>query len=240
MGKKTKEKKVKRLPTGIPGMDEIMEGGLEENSINLIAGSTGTGKTILAMQFLVNGIIKNNEPGIYITFEEPKAEIFRNMARFGWDLAKFEEEGKLIFLEYPPEHVRKLLAEGGGLIEEAVEKSGAKRMVIDSISSFTMLYKDELEKREESLTLFELIRKWGCTSLFTCEDELHDLDYTISSELEFEVDGVILLYNIRERGVRKRAMEILKMRGTNHLRKTINFEITDKGINVHPDQVVEF
>ena len=240
MKRKTKETTIKRMATGIPGMDKMIEGGFEEHSVNLIAGSTGTGKTIFAIQFLVNGIIKNNEPGIYITFEESKSEIFRDMTRFGWDLAKFEEEGKLIFLEYPPEHVRKLLAEGGGLIEESVEKLGAKRIVIDSISSFTMLYKDELEKREESLSLFELMRKWGCTSLFTCEDELHDLDYAISSELEFEVDGVILLYNIRERGIRKRAMEILKMRGTKHLRKTISFEITNKGIVTHPDRVVEF
>ncbi len=235
-----KKTKIKRIPTGIPGMDKIIEGGFEEHSVNLIAGSTGTGKTIFAIQFLMNGVIKYNEPGIYITFEESKEEIFKDMARFGWDLVKLEDEGKLIFIEYPPEHVRKLLAEGGGLIEESVEKSGAKRIVIDSISSFTMLYKDELEKREESLTLFELMRKWGCTSLFTCEDELHDLDYAISSELEFEVDGVILLYNIRERGVRKRALEILKMRGTNHLRKTIAFEVNDKGVKVTPKEVVEF
>lgn len=240
MRKKTKENIIKRIPTGIPGMDKIIEGGFEEHSVNLVAGSTGTGKTIFAMQFLVNGITKYNQPGIYITFEESKSEVFKDMLRFGWDLNKFEDKGQLIFLEYPPEHVRRLLAEGGGLIEEAVEKSGAKRIVIDSISSFTLLYKDELEKREESLTLFEMMRKWGCTSLFTCEDELHDLDYAISSELEFEVDGVILLYNIRERGIRRRAMEILKMRGTNHLRKTISFEITDKGVIIHPDQVVEF
>jgi len=234
------KEKIRRIPTGIPGMDGIIEGGFEEKSINLIAGSTGTGKTIFAIQFLVNGILKYDEPGIYITFEESKSEIFRDMARFGWDLAKLEDKGKLVFIEYPPEHVRKLLVEGGGLIEEAVEKFGAKRMVVDSISSFTMLYRDELEKREESLTLFELIRKWGCTALFTCEDELHDLDYAISAELEFEVDGVILLYNIRERGIRKRALEILKMRGTKHLRKTIAFGVTDKGIKVNPDEVVEF
>ena len=162
------------------------------------------------------------------------------MKEFGWDLAELEKKGKLVFLEYPPEHVRKLLAEGGGLIEEAVEKSKAKRVVIDSISSFTMLYKDELEKREESLTLFELMRKWGCTAVLTCEDEIHDLDYAISSELEFEADGVIFLYNIRERGVRKRALEVLKMRGTNHLRKTIAFDISKKGVKVYPKKVVEF
>ena len=84
-----------RVPTGISGLDDAMSGGLLESSINLLSGSPGSGKSILAMQFLINGILKYNEPGVYITFEEEKESLVRNMKKFGWDINKLEKDGKL-------------------------------------------------------------------------------------------------------------------------------------------------
>ena len=91
-----KKQKSNRVPTYIPNFDTLINGGFKKNSINLIVGGAGSGKTIFTLQFLVNGILKHNETGLYITFEEKKDEIYDNMSVFGWDLAKLEKQGKLV------------------------------------------------------------------------------------------------------------------------------------------------
>ncbi len=221
---------VKRITTGIVGFDDLVQGGFKQGSINLVSGGPGSGKTIFGIQFLVEGL-KNGEPGIYVTFEEKKDKLYEDMLGFGWDLEKYEKEGKFAFLEYTPEQVKKVLIEGGGTIDTLVSDMKAKRMVIDSITSFTLLYKDELVQKESSLALFELINKWGCTAVLTSQEETPD-GSTITAALEFEVDSIILLYHLRRKGSRVRAIEILKMRGTKHPEKTFGLEITNKGVRV--------
>ena len=157
------------------------------------------------------------------------------MLELGIDLAKFEKEGKLFFLDYSPEQVRKILTEGGGIIKSIIEKNKVKRLVIDSITSFALLYKDELSQKEAALSLFEFINKWDCTAMLTSEDETVE-DYQISPTLEFEVDGIILLYHIKEKGVRKRGIEILKMRGTKVPDRTFSLELTNKGVKVNKNK----
>ena len=115
------KKKLCRIPTGIPGLDSLIDSGFVEGSSNLIVGNAGSGKTIFAIQFIVEGI-KRGEPGIYVTFEERKEKMYENMKSFGWDLQKYEDEGKFVFLEYTPEQVKKILVEGGGQIESIIEK----------------------------------------------------------------------------------------------------------------------
>lgn len=229
---------IKRVSTGIPSLDPLIQGGFKKNSINLVAGGAGSGKTIFAMQFIMEGI-KKKEPGIYITFEEKKKKFYEDMLGFGWDLKKYEKEEKFVFLEYTPEQVKKVLTEGGGIVESIIEQTKAKRIVIDSITSFTLLYEDELTKKEAALALFELIDKWDCTAVLTSEDEIPE-EHVISAALEFEVDSIILLYHVKIRGIRKRALEVLKMRGTKIPEKTIDLEITDKGIKVNPKKIEVF
>ncbi len=231
--------KMTRVPLGIPGLDPLISGGVKKNSINLLAGGAGAGKTIFAMQFLVTGIEQFDEPAIYLTFEEKKQKTYEDMLQFGWDLEKYEKEGKFAFLEYTPEQVKKILVEGGGTVEAIIEKIKAKRIVIDSVTSFALLYKDELTKKEAALALFELINEWDMTAILTSQDSSTEQD-TISAALEFEADGIIILYHVKRGATRKRAIEILKMRGTKIPDQTFGFEINDKGIVVHPEIVVEF
>ncbi|MBI5391530.1 hypothetical protein HZB00_00855 [Candidatus Woesearchaeota archaeon] len=230
---------VSRIPTGISGFDSLVQGGFKKNSINLVAGGAGSGKTIFAIQFLVQGALQKNEPGVYITFEEKKEKLYEDMLDFGWDLEKLEKEGKFIFLEYTPEQVKKVLIEGGGTIEAVIAKTKAKRLVIDSITSFALLYQEELSKKEASLALFDLITDWGCTAVLTSEDDDHKGSF-IAAALEFEVDSIILLYYVKQKGARVRAMEILKMRGTKHPGKTFAFNITDKGVVIDTKKQVIF
>ncbi|MBS3149765.1 hypothetical protein J4455_03695 [Candidatus Woesearchaeota archaeon] len=235
MKKATKTKKVTniiaRVPTGIKTFDPLIENGLKKGSSNLVVGGPGSGKTIFAIQFLYYGIINFNENGLYITFEEKKEKLYDDMKEFGWDLQKLEKENKFVFLEYTPEQVKKLLVEGGGIVENIIEKYKIKRLVIDSISSFGLLYQDELAKKEASLALFELINSWGCTALLTAQENNIDAK-GISTSLDFEVDSIIILYHPRVDHTRSRYIEILKMRGTKHSGKIYSLVIDKNGITI--------
>ncbi|HLD42368.1 MAG TPA: ATPase domain-containing protein [Candidatus Nanoarchaeia archaeon] len=225
-----------RVSSGISKLDTLLQGGFQKNSINLVAGTAGSGKSIFAIQFLVEGF-KKGESGIYITFEEKKEKVYESMLEFGWDLAKYEKEGKFSFLEYTPEQVKKVLVEGGGIIEHIIEKMKAKRLVIDSITSFVLLYEDELTKKEAALALFELINKWDCTAVLTSQGNV--TDESVTAAMEFEVDGIIFLYHRKQKGVRNRALEVIKMRGTKIPDKTFPFDITKEGIEVDTSKTVE-
>lgn len=221
--------KTPRINTGIPNFDEMIEGGFGRNSANLLVGGAGSGKSIFATQFIVEGI-KNKEPGLYITFEETKAEFYANMARFGWDLKEYEDKGLFTFLEYTPEKVKTMLEEGGGAIENIIFKKKIARVVIDSITSFELLFDNELEKREAAFTLFNMISKWNCTAVVTFEGSLRSESKQDTKTIEFEADSIIACYFVRIKKERERYIEVLKMRGTKHSTRIHKFEITKQGI----------
>jgi len=218
-----------RVTTGIKSFDKLCGKGFIENSVNLLVGGPGAGKTIFATQFLLEGC-KRGETGVYVTFEEDKEKFYSHMASLGWDLRKYEKEGDFIFLKYMPEQIKKMISEGGGTIESLMTEISAKRLVIDSITSFSMLYKTEFSKKEAALKLFHMISKWGCTTLLTEQEQVNHsaINLTLSSE----ADSVILLYHDKVRMRRTRGIEILKMRGTNHPKTTCHFNITKNGITL--------
>jgi KaiC/GvpD/RAD55 family RecA-like ATPase len=225
---------MERVPTGIKGLDDSMEGGLIKNSVNIIGGSPGTGKSIFAMQYLVNGIKRYNEPGVYITIEEKKDQLMRYMSKFGWDLESLEKEGKVSIFELSPssDYNARSFSE---LKNKLIKKNKAKRIVFDSLTAYFLLYENDHNKRESSLSLFETLREWDCTSLLIEEymDEQHK-----SSFFDFQADAIIWLYNMKKTDTRVRAIEIYKMRGSKHLNKLFPLEITDKGIVIYPEQSV--
>lgn len=232
--KKTKRSSVKkedRVATGIPNFDNLIEGGFEKNSTNLIVGSSGSGKTIFSTQFLVDGM-KNNEKCLYVTFEEKKSEFYTNMKKFGWNLEEYEKKGIFTFLEYAPEKVKLMLEEGGGAIENTIIKNKISRIVIDSITSFALLFDKELDKREAALALFSMISKWNCTSLLTYEGDPIKEDAIDHRAMEFESDSIILLYGLRQKAERQSFLEVLKMRGTKHSKNIYKFDIGKSGITL--------
>lgn len=220
-----------RVPTDINEFDNIIEGGFGKNSINLIIGGAGSGKSIFATEFLVNGI-KKGETALYITFEETKGDFYANMARFDWPLEKYEKNGSFVFLEYTPEQVKTMLEEGGGAIENIILKNKISRVVIDSITSFELLFDNELEKREAAFELFNMIRRWNCTAVVTFEENIHSSQKADTRTMEFEADSIIAFYFMRSAQERKRYLEVLKMRGTKHSTKIYTFEIGTKGIQM--------
>jgi len=228
--KKISLKLTKKVKTGIANFDKMIGGGFERLSTNIIVGGSGSGKTIFSTQCLIEGL-RRGETCLYVTFEEKKEQFYENMKEFGWDLEFYEKQGKFIFLEYSPIKVKTMLEEGGGSIETTILEKRVSRIVIDSITSFGLLFEDELSKREAALDLFNMIKRWNCTSFLTVEEEpKEDKKTGTSKSLEFESDSIILLYFIRQNKERKRFSEVLKMRGTDHSRKIYDFNISKKGI----------
>ncbi len=225
-----------KVKTGIINLDDLTEGGFEKNSTNLIVGGAGSGKTILAMQFLAEGL-KKGEKCLYVTFEEKKEQFYKHMSNFGWNLDKYEKNGLFTFLEYAPIKVKTMLEEGGGAIESIILRNKISRMVIDSITSFALLFERELEKKEAALQLFNMTGNWNCTSLLTLEEDQTSEREFGARTLEFEADSIILLYYIVIKGQRQRYLEILKMRGTKHSNKIHKFEITKKGVSVQKRKI---
>jgi KaiC/GvpD/RAD55 family RecA-like ATPase len=223
-----------RVPTGIKGLDEAMDGGLVRNSICLLSGNPGSGKSIFAMQYLVNGIVKYGEPGVYITLEEKKDKLIENMKNFGWDLEKLEKEGKLGIIDLSPSS--DFNAKSFSDLEDGIiKKTRAKRIVMDSLTSYFLLFEENSNKREASLNLFDLLGNWGCTSMLI---EECDIESKRDSYFEFQADCIILLSNIKHQDVRTRAIEIYKMRGSKHSTKTFPLEIKENGVVVYPEQEV--
>lgn len=223
--------RIKRVSSGIKGLDSITEGGFEENSVNILIGGSGNGKSIFSIQFLLDGI-KNGEKCLYISFEEKKEEFYRNMLELGWDLEKYEKKDLFFFLEYTPEKVKTMLDEGGGAIETIVLTKKIDRVSIDSITAFAMLFEEEADRRQAALALFSMLRKWSITALLTYErDPLID-KRSSSRILEFESDSIIMLYFIRGEEQRNRYIEVIKMRGTNHSKEVYPYEIHEGGIDI--------
>lgn len=230
--------KNERVTTGTRGLDKLTEGGLEKNSAVLVMGGGGSGKSIFATQFLIEGIENHKETGIYISFEERKYRFYRHMSRFGWDLQKLEDQGRFIFLKYSPERIARIVKERSKEIENAIKEVEAKRIVIDSLSAYTALFDSEAEKRKMLVALFDMIDAWDCTAVVVAEEDQNP-DKHNSTVMGFMADAIILLYNEREpKGLRFRALEVFKMRGTKHESKICSMKISDHGIIVYPDTVV--
>ena len=227
-----------KIPTGIKGLDKLAEGGFEKNSAILLMGGGGCGKSIFATQFLLEGIMNHKETGIYISFEENKKKFYQHMDRFGWDLPKLEDQGRFIFLRYSPERIAKIVKERSKEIENAIKEVEAKRIVIDSLSAYNALFETEAEKRKMLVALFEMIEEWECTAVVVAEED-QDPGKHHSNVMGFMADAIILLYNEREpKGLRYRAIEVFKMRGTRHESKICSMKITEVGITEFPDTVV--
>ncbi|MDP2666167.1 MAG: ATPase domain-containing protein [Candidatus Diapherotrites archaeon] len=229
-----------RVPTGIPGFDELIEGGFEERTNTLLAGYAGTGKTTFSMQFLYNGITLWDEPGVYLSFAESKESIYRHCNSFGWDFYALEKQNMVRHLYYKAHQVNKLLEEGGGTVRDTIAEIGAKRLVIDSITAYGLLFRDDYKQREALLLFFEMLVKWGCTSLIIAEQLTGVVDAR-AGEIGFLTDGIVSFsYSRSEDDLgsfkRRHTIEILKMRGTDHYNGVAEMLFTKQGLTIKVPQ----
>ncbi|MCR4335780.1 MAG: AAA family ATPase [archaeon] len=234
-----------RIPSGINGLDKLIEGGFPEGRTTLISGACGTGKTIFCTQYLYEGASKYKEPGIYVTLDERPELIRQDMARFGWDLRKLEDEnmlqvidGSLAKIGIPSEEEFAMPATGFDIdkllleIMRTTKRIGAKRLVIDSIPAMGMNYESENEIRNAILKLSYLLMRIGVTTLITSEITEGENKFGKYGIEEYVVDGVIVLHYMGIGTRSNRTLHIRKMRATHHSEDLHPIEIDSKGMNI--------
>lgn len=230
-GRRSTVNDVERVASGIPGLDEMIKGGFPRNSSVIVRGGTGTGKTILCLQYLYNGAAEHGESGVFISFAESRKAIHDHGRGFGWDLERLEKRNELAIIRYEPHEVMKVMEEGGGSIRDTIESIGTKRLVIDSISAYEMLFEQRYKANESVLNLFELLRGWNATSLVTAETPLKP-SVESKERTGFLSDGILNLYYLRRGDRRVRALEVIKMRDTVHTDQVRMFTIGKNGVIV--------
>jgi circadian clock protein KaiC len=239
---------IDRVKTGIPGLDELIEGGLPRGDTILIAGKAGTGKSILATQFIYNGAKDYHEPGVFVTMEEPPHLIKRNMIQFGMDLEKMEKDGLISIVDLSPskevtpvtigEYPSFDLSGLEAIIMNHVQKVNAKRIVIDTLSIMAYKFRSRDILREEFFKLCANLTRTGCTLLLTSEIPAQDQGLGVFDIEAFLASGVIVLYNEKISDTsRSRSIEVLKLRGSKHSSRIHSMRITDEGIRVWPGEI---
>lgn len=246
-----------RVKTGIPGLDELLGGGLPAGGTYVLVGNSGTGKSILSFEFLYRGLMDYNEPGIYVTLEEDKDRFLANMKLFGWDAATPQVQERLRVVPYTRSVMGDVEAtlEKGMMagdherisrmrqyltvdslfkeIEQNCKATKASRVVIDSLTVLTLMADTQLVSRMQLLWLLEKLKKLNVTTLATLEEGIG-----FWRDFMFLADGIIYMSLREKAGIFERGLVIEKMRGTSHDTGIRPFRITEKGITVYPNEVI--
>jgi len=221
---------VDRIPTGISGLDKLMEGGFVKEGTVLVAGGTGTGKTIFCCQFLLEGL-KRGEKCMYITLEESPEDIIEDVARFGWDLKKYVDNGQLKIEYKDPFEVTNIAR---GFLDH-IKASGFKRVAIDSTSVLGLYFKSPFEVRKQLFLVLTALKNTGATVVITAEAPEEGRMITRFGVEEYITDGVIVLHSLGLSGSEyDKSLHVKKMRRTAHSSDVHPFRITNRGIEVLP------
>jgi KaiC domain protein len=239
---------VERVKTGIPGFDEILNGGIPKRNVVLLSGGPGTGKSIMASQFLWNGL-QMGEPGIYVALEEHPVQVRINMKQFGWDVKQYEQQGVFAVVDAftggigeaakrekyvvkDPTDVNELV----DVLRAAIKDINAMRVAIDSVS--TLYLTKPSVARSVLMALKKVLSGTGTTSILVSQVSVTERGFG-GPGVEHAADGIVRLDLDEVEGELVRSIIVWKMRGTSHSLKRHPFDITDKGIVIYPDKVVK-
>lgn len=219
-----------RAFTGIPGLDKLMGGGFPIGSFVLLSGTCGTGKSIFGMQFLMKGAEKGI-PGVYFSMEEEPKRLLYDMCAFDWDPEEQVKKGMITIAKpevYESEEIKRLMV-------DTVERTGAKRLVIDSLSLISSYLENPFDVRQMVLGLSREVKKLSCTTLAISDMMEGGQSYSNEGFEEFVADGVIVLgvHRASMNAMYTRSLLIRKMRATNNYMKAVPFKIERKGIRLY-------
>ncbi len=232
------EKILDKSPTGINGLDDITDGGLPKGRPTLIYGSAGCGKTLMAMEYLIKGAQKYDEPGVFMAFEETSEELSKNFASLGFDLDDLEAKNKLV-VDYV--HIDKSEIEETGEYDLeglfirlglAIDSIGAKRVALDTLEVLFSGFQNATILRSELRRLFRWLKNKGVTAIVT--GERGESSLTRYGLEEYVADCVILLDNRMEEQIATRRLRIIKYRGSKHGTNEYPFLVEEDGISVLP------
>ena len=247
MKKEKNCKPIEKLLTGINGFDHITQGGLPLRRTTLVSGSAGSAKTVFATQFLAEGIEQFDQHGVFVTFEESIEDIRRNMLGFGWPIEKWEAENKWAFVDASPQPDESNVIAGtydlGALlarIENAKNKVNATRLSMDSLGAIFTQLTDSMLVRKELFRIAYALKQMNLTAIMTAERIQEYGEIARYGVEEFVADNVIILRNILEDENRRRTIEILKFRGTNHQKGEFPFTVSpETGLIIIPLSAIE-
>jgi len=228
-----------KVKTGIPGVDEMLGGGLVENNVTIVSGSPGIGKSNFAMQFLVNGATQFGENGVYVTVEDTAENVREYGRAFGWDIEKLENENKIVIVAMPiygDLDKKKKDKHSGQSLGDAIKKVDAKRVVLDSITLFKYLYDEDIARRVNLLNFIKQVKDANCTTVMIAEQHESNEQITYLDE-HFLADALVLLFWSKHKDKNERCFRVVKVRGTKINPDVRPMEITENGIVVYPNQV---
>jgi circadian clock protein KaiC len=220
-----------RVATGIAGLDEMLYGGFIPGSSVLVGGAPGTGKTTLALQFLVHGATLG-EAGLWISFEEFPQSIFRDAESLGWDLHKLERAGLLRMSFTSPEVFLKSLETPDSPLMQMLLDANIRRVALDSITHFTRLSAEPHELRHLYTAAVNGLKREGVTAMLLSEESRSSALQAQRGRAPYIVDTIILLRYVEIESAMQHALLVLKMRGSNHAKEIRRYEIRRGGIVV--------
>ncbi len=241
-----------RTPSGIPGLDALLGGGFPRGRVILIVGGVGTGKTIFSAQFLVKGVEEFGEGGLFLSLDESREHLYREMFQFGWNLKELEKKKKLAFIDASP--IRHLPGEVKigemnigkrdfsllSVIEalgKGVESVNAKRIVVDPLAALVLNYPELAERRTAVLDVIEALSNTNATSILTTELASCGMEREKQLE-EYLAHGVIALQTLKVGNSFVRAIQALKMRETQTDLQPRPYKISKNGIVVFPNEAI--
>jgi circadian clock protein KaiC len=234
---------IERCPTGIDALDAILSGGLPRGNMVLIAGSVGTGKTTLTLEFLIRGA-ERGERSLFLSVTEATAKLVQNVSSYEFFRTSLIDDGSLVMVDLPAITSRlgcdrdELSHEDLDLllrtIRDLVRTLGIRRLVLDSITSLGYRIPRDEQLRDFLLRLGEILAEVDCTSLIVSEISPQPGRYSARGVAEAIVDGIILLRNTTRLGDILRVLQVVKMRGTSHSRALYVLELTPIGILLAP------
>ncbi|HIH16599.1 MAG TPA: AAA family ATPase [Candidatus Diapherotrites archaeon] len=227
---------MERVKTGIPGFDDLVQGGIPKGASILVSGGTGCGKSIFAMQFIYNGAKQFNEPGLYVTLETNLKNLAWDMQNFNWDIKPLQDAGLMkiyrlnLGVSGDPANIEDQIEAELEVISAMVKELGAKRIVIDSTTAFGVWIREEGKLRGTLYKFVDALKDLDCTTLLTAEVRGDKHVMSAFGVEEFVADGVVALYFTPP----FRSLFVRKMRGTNHSKKIHPLDISAQGLKVNP------
>jgi len=215
---------------GILGLDEMLCGGLTEGTITLISGGTGTGKTLFALKFLLEGAEKG-EKGLFLSFEEPAAQLWNTARHLGWEIDKYLAQGRLSIEFISP--VELDVDKHAFEILNMIREKKVERFVVDSISSFEKSVSDIQKYKDYLWALGQHLERRHITTIFTAlNEDLFSPLIVSKAQISLITDNIIILRYVEDNSSIRKVLGILKTRGSDHDKSLREYEITPNGINI--------
>lgn len=232
-----------RCVTGIDGLDTILYGGIPRDNTVLLTGSCGTGKTSLALEYLIHGAAAG-ENSLFISVTEDSEKLLTNIIPYKFFDQQLVRSGKLVFVDLPSMYQRLGMTKAELTMEEIdllvaaiaslVRELGTKRLVMDSITSVCYKLKTPEKIRDFILKLSKALSDLRCTSILVSEVAAHSEAYSTFGVEEAISDGIVLMANMERRGDLLRTLQVIKMRGTMHSRAKYVLDLTPVGVLLVP------